>query len=343
MAIISKKSDYHYSDLSRWGSETVGSDIYPLRPTEQKRVLKFCDKAFVTEAYLSRTYAGLGITLNGGTVFVAYPRVPPDSWGTAPLSRQLVSSGNFNPNAQDAWGAKAPDIAKERFFGSENDLLSASFPDFKGISTGFGFELTGPLYVYDYDSLFRDIAGYKAFKYAYAVAALLPDPTFEDKNGDSALGDSIGYNFAMSNAIYDYKDGRDPSHEESPYESETQTVQTSPVCTLDVQEPAKSGASLELYLICHIDGSAQKASGKNDYLDVAGYFLFPLSSFDGRTVSTQLIAFGKSLLPAETYSETYETSLYTRTYTCSSCSFGITFKSIVAVLRSNVDIDWEGK
>ena len=58
MAIISKKSDYHYSDLSRWGSETVGSDIYPLRPTEQKRVLKFCDVAFLAEALYSRNRAG---------------------------------------------------------------------------------------------------------------------------------------------------------------------------------------------------------------------------------------------------------------------------------------------
>lgn len=342
MAIISKKSDYHYSDLSRWGSETVGSDIYPLRPTEQKRVLKFCDKAFVTEAYLSRTYAGLGITLNGGTVFVTYPRVPPDSWGTAPLSRQLVSSGNFKPYAQGMWGAKAPDIAKERFFGTENDLLSASFPGFKEISTSFWQELRGPLYVYYLDYWFQTIADYKACKYAYAVAALPPNLTYEDNDG-SPTGAPIRYGFARSNLIYDYSDGRDPSHEESPYESEGQTVQTSPICTLDVQEPAKSGASLELYLLCYIDGHAQKASGRNDSLEVVGNFLFPLSSFDGRTVSSQLIAFGKSLLPAETYSETYETSFYTRTYTCSSCSFGITFKSIVAVLRSNVDIDWEGE
>lgn len=338
MAIISSKSDYHYTDLSGW-SGNIGSDIYPLRDDDQKRVLKFCDKAFITEAYLSRAYAGLGITLNGGKVFMASSTPPSEGWAGTPLSKVLTPSGGFGNSPNTKWGTSKPTITKDQLFDSESALYAAYFGDWQYITTWYRLEASAsyPLYEYFIKDAYSRISNFKSYKYSYAAVAKLSSPTYERDNY-LPLSEQCGYSYFYSNAIYDYKDDR--GRKESPYEHEGQMVQTSPIYTLDVQEPAKSGVQLELYLLCYINASAQKSSGQNDRTVLQKHFLYPLSSSDGRSVSNALLSYAKSLIQAETWSSTRITDLYTQTNIQSSLYIAITFKSIVAVLTSNVDIDY---
>ena len=362
--MISKKSDYHYCDLSGWSSD-VGSDIYPLRPDDQKRLLKFCDKAFVTESYLSRAYAGWGITLNGGKVFMARPTPPSEGWAGSPLSKVLSSSGGFNDSPNTKWGTSKPTIAKDQLFDSESALYAAYFGDWQNIDTWYRSEASAsfPLYESFMKSAYSRIATFKSYKYSYAVVAPLTkygnssytsegtvyqdrwyqnDNTFEPFSNPDLSKTASGYRLDVSDNTETYEDYSYKQGAALEYESH----QTSPLFSLDIQKPALGSVDIELYLLCKTSGTySEKDSTYDEFSNntsaVDKYFLTPISSGSVGSFFQSLVSSCKSLYPYRevSWSFSYDSGrkiTYKRTW----CDFSVVPTSLVAVLTSNIDIDY---
>lgn len=346
MAIISKKSDYHYSDLSRWGSETVGSDIYPLRPTEQKRVLKFCDVAFLAEALYSRNRAGAGVLVNGEMPFSHYEGAVP----AHDLSPKLDSGQFFAAyDRQVYWGSTQPVIELNTYYDdSLADFRDTAFPGYLSLAKSElgaynGFVRGKYLSITPIKSAFDKVAKFKDRKYAYqtigvnegtcVLVGIQNEATKDGKPVDNPYpSSSYGLEYFYGYYRKENKDGSTEGTRHSIMEYMFVPKDDRPLCEITVDEPAKSGVKLDFYICVHISTNISEMS--------FGSFIVPASVVAGSRGQDQwkaLILYMKDLLPAP-----HVISNETDAWKSESATLQVGFDvEILCVLSSNVDINYD--
>lgn len=70
-----KKANYHYIDLSDIDESLLNHPLYPNRTGKEKNALYFADKAFICEAYLSRSNMFKGLTINDKALGSEIPKL----------------------------------------------------------------------------------------------------------------------------------------------------------------------------------------------------------------------------------------------------------------------------
>lgn len=351
MAIISTKADYKYTDLSNWPYSNVGSNIYPIRKTP---ILAFCDLAFLIEAGRSREYPGFGLTINGTAIDCPSGlreqwAAIDEKWGE-PL-KPIMSYYYFSVAGYTQVNLPTSLTA----FDSKDAPLAEVFPSQYYVSSGFWWmqPTSGSLKHY-LSTCYANMPTVKKIKYFRRDVSLLPSSsttysttilqnTYTYNGEDRSTPDDhtptqIRYKYSYSKDDITYEDS-DVS-KSSLLIHEYNDFQASPFYTLTSEEPAASGVTVQLLLLCRIQGSGSNASG--GYNSVDKWFLYPLKQDEsGTQVSNALLAFGKSLVTHESYTTHPYTAGGTETIVSDSCDITITPDSLIALLTSNVDIDYD--
>ena len=280
MAIISSKSDYHYCDLSGWSSN-VGSDIYPLRSDDQKRLLKACDIAFIYEAMLSRYCAFAGITWNGSaidtTADINYKKYKL-------LDRVLYTCPYINVSFKNFF-ISTPDVFSQTttYYDTEifiQETLSATFSASgqlleSNIKEAFNKPATS--------SRQKDSGIYYFKTYQYAakrVSVTTSGATYSMEqwgNVDWGSPDSIQY------VSHTQKSGGENGYF---------CYQTSPIYSLELAEPAKSAVEVEVYAIVYL---YPLWGAKNDDEPSSYLYVDKLTSQDGEACSRRWIEKAKTI------------------------------------------------
>lgn len=91
------KEDYYFVEFGPHVGLKIGDEIYPYRNAKPKedypapKELRFCDKAYLTEVYLSRINAGMGFYVNGHPV--GSEERPKIGWAIEKLDKKISASG----------------------------------------------------------------------------------------------------------------------------------------------------------------------------------------------------------------------------------------------------------
>lgn len=326
---FSKKSDYHYCDVSDVDEALLGVPRYPRRKGEDKHTLRICDKAYLSEAYLSRAcfWAGVNIT----------PGVTEDPRGDIPwaLGNRISEFGvHCWPTA--SWGyawltrwAHKPKTGVA--YSTEQACITNALPPCDTLETILG----GSWGVASGDALLADKIA-DAYTWAtelrYYRCSVSPlyqgkSPTYQYSDISNA-GDfrpcrktEIAYRLWR----YDSSDPETGWEYLKTHNGEGMTLQTSPFFSISLAEPARSCLTeICIYALCQFVPSDMNGAQTQ-------YQFVELQDGDGLSGSLSMVSAGKALFPAITASNS--------SYSVTHCDFTVRIIRLYAFAETKVLLD----
>ena len=297
---FSKKSDYHYCDVSDVDEALLGVPRYPRRKGEDKHTLRICDKAYLSEAYLSRAcfWAGVNIT----------PGVTEDPRGDIPwaLGNQISAFGTrYWPTADWTNAAWLTRWASKPKTGVAYSTLQACITNALPPCDTLESILGGGWYVASGDALLADkIADAYTWStelryYRCSVSPLYTlgkSPTYQygDISNAGNFQPCISTGIAYKLRRYESSGTGVFDEELKSHNGEGMTLQTSPFFSISLAEPARSCLTdICVYALCEfqpIDMTGVKTQ----------YQFVELQNGDGPSGSLSIVSAGKAIFPVET-------------------------------------------
>ena len=296
---FSKKSDYHYCDVSDVDEALLGVPRYPRRKGEDKHTLRICDKAYLSEAYLSRACFWAGVNITPGVTDYSHGDIP---WA---LGNRISEFGTHCwPTAgwsTTAWLTRWASKPKTGVsYSTEQECISNALPSCDTLDTILG----GGWGVASGDALLADkIADAYTWStelryYRCSVSTLYPgeSPTYQysDISNAGKFIPCIDTTIAYKLWRLDSSDTGSWAEEKKTYNGEGMTLQTSPFFSISLAEPARSClTNICIYALCEFR-PIDMTDAKTQYQFVA------LQNGDGLSGSLSIVKAGKAIFPVET-------------------------------------------
>ncbi len=297
---FTKKSDYHYCDVSDVDEALLGVPRYPRRKGEDKHTLRICDKAYLSEAYLSRACFWAGVNITPGVI--AYP-IGDIPWA---LDNQIRAFGTrYWPTADWTNAAWLTRWASKPKTGVAYSTLQACITNALPPCDTLEYILGGGWYVAPGDALLADkIADAYTWStelryYRCSVSPLYSlgeSPTYQygDISNAGNFQPCIKTAIAYKLRRYESSDTGAATEEMKALNGEGMTLQTSPFFSISLSEPARSCLTdICVYALCEFN-PVDMTGAKTQYQFVA------LQNGDGPSGSLSIVLAGKAIFPVET-------------------------------------------
>lgn len=297
---FTKKSDYHYCDVSDVDEALLGVPRYPRRKGEDKHTLRICDKAYLSEAYLSRACFWAGVNITPGVIAHPINDIP---WA---LGNQIRAFGTryYWPTADwtnAAWLTRWSSKPKTGVaYSTLQACITNALPPCDTLETILG----GGWDVAPGDALLADkIADAYTWStelryYRYSVSPLYSGESPTYRYGD--ISNAGNFQPCASTRIayrlwrYESSDTGAATEEMKALNGEGMTLQMSPFFSISLAEPARSCLTdICIYALCEFN-PVDMTGAQTQYQFVA------LQNVDGPSGSLSIVKAGKAIFPVET-------------------------------------------
>lgn len=296
---FSKKSDYHYCDVSDVDEALLGVPRYPRRKGEDKHTLRISDKAYLSEAYLSRACFWAGVNITPGVIAHPLGDIP---WA---LGNQISEFGTRHwPTSYgtEAWLTRWSSKPKTGVaYSTLQACITNALPPCDTLESILG----GSWGVASGDALLADKIA-DAYTWAtelrYYRCSVSPlyslgkSPTYQygDISNAGNFQPCVSTRIAYKLRRYESSGTGVFDEELKSHNGEGMTLQTSPFFSISLAEPARSCLTdICIYALCEFQPI--------DMTDVQTQYQFvELQNGDGPSGSLSIVKAGKAIFPVET-------------------------------------------